>query len=200
MKQEELATVGVDIDEKDYRSTIISSLPYSLTNFVLNQLAAAKLYSLTKTITPNALISLISKEYKHQQVQCSHQNGGNGKAKDQDCDEALSVMSSGKSNGKGKFERKLRGVCWNCGEKGHFKDKCLKPPADKKNDSSKSKDSTVNAMIGSDSVMDLPHIILFTCCLGLLPTMDYYIIFSSFSCHTYSAFDIHHSSSVVCDE
>jgi len=49
-------------------------------------------------------------------------------------------------------------------------------------------------------VMDLPHIILFICCLGLLLTTDYYIILSSFSCHTYSAFDIHHSSSVVCDE
>ena len=106
VKREELATVGVDIDEKDYRSTIISSLPYSLANFTSNQLAATKLYSLTKTITPNVLISLISEKYEHQQVQCSHQSGGNGKAKDQDRDEALNVSSSGKSNGKGKFERK----------------------------------------------------------------------------------------------
>jgi len=51
VKREELATVGVDIDEKDYRSTIISSLPYSLANFTSNQLVAAKLYSSTKTIT-----------------------------------------------------------------------------------------------------------------------------------------------------
>ena len=64
VKREELATVGVDIDEKDYRSTIISSLPYSLANFASNQLAAAKLYSSTKTITPDALISLISEEYE----------------------------------------------------------------------------------------------------------------------------------------
>jgi len=151
MKWEELVTVGVDIDEKDYCSTIISSLPYSLANFALNQLAAAKLYSSTKTITPNALISLISEEYECQQMQCSCQNGGNGKAKDQDHDEALSVMSSEKFNGKGRFERKPHGVCWNCGEKRHFKDKCPKPPTDKKNDSSKSKGSTANTAIESDS-------------------------------------------------
>jgi len=96
----------VDIDKKDNHSTIISSLPYSLANFASNQLAAAKLYSLTKTITPDMLISLISEEYEHQQVQCSCQSGGNGKAKDQDRDEALNVSLSGKSNGKGKFERK----------------------------------------------------------------------------------------------
>ena len=150
MKWEELATVGVDIDEKDYHSTIISSLSYSLANFTLNQLAAAKLYSSTKTITPDTLISLISEEYERQQVQHSRQNGGNGKARDQDRDEALSVMLSGKSNGKGRFERKPRGVCWNCGDKGHFKDKCPKPPADKKNDSSKSKGSTANTAIRSD--------------------------------------------------
>jgi hypothetical protein len=41
------------------------------------------------------------------------------------------------SSGKGKKEHKARGVCWNCGEKGHFKDKCPKPVKDTKNDSPK---------------------------------------------------------------
>ena len=45
VKREELASVGVDIDEKDYRSTIIKSLPTSLANFASSQLAAAHLYS-----------------------------------------------------------------------------------------------------------------------------------------------------------
>ena len=84
-------------------------------------------------------------------MQHLHQNGGNGKAKNQDCDKALSVMSSGKFNGKGRFERKPHGVCWNCGEKGYFKDKCPKPVTDKKNNSSKSKGGTANTAIGSDS-------------------------------------------------
>jgi len=151
MKWEELATVGVDIDKKDYCSTIIFSLPYFFAGFASNQLAAVKLYSSTKTITPDTLILLISKEYECQQMQCSHQNSGNEKAKNQDCDKALSVMSSEKSNRKGRFERKPRGVCWNCGDKGYFKDKCPKPVTDKKNDSSKSKGSTANTTIGSDS-------------------------------------------------
>ena len=52
VKCEELATVGVEIDTKDYLSTIISSLPTSLSNFASNQLATAKLYHTTKTIDP----------------------------------------------------------------------------------------------------------------------------------------------------
>ncbi len=37
--------MGVDIDEKDYRSMIILSLPIPLMNFASNQLATAKLYA-----------------------------------------------------------------------------------------------------------------------------------------------------------
>ena len=43
VKCEELATVGIKIDTKGYLSTIISSLPMSLSNFALIQLATAKL-------------------------------------------------------------------------------------------------------------------------------------------------------------
>ena len=64
VKREELASVGVDIDEKDYRSTIISSLPYSLANFASSQLANARMFTSTKTIAPDSLISLISEEYE----------------------------------------------------------------------------------------------------------------------------------------
>ena len=41
-------------------------------------------------------------------------------------------------------------MCWNCGEKGHFKDKCPKPAVDKKNNSSK-KSGIANVTIESDS-------------------------------------------------
>ena len=83
IKREELATVGVDVDEKDYHSTIISSLPIPLANFASNQLAFAKIYSPTKMIAPDLLISLISKEYERQHAQRTCQ-GGPGKAKDED--------------------------------------------------------------------------------------------------------------------
>jgi len=47
-------------------------------------------------------------------------------------------------NGKGKKEHKCRGLCWNCGEKGHFRNKCPKPVKDTKNNSPK-KDGSANA-------------------------------------------------------
>ena len=118
VKREELASVGVDIDEKDYRSTIISSLPYALANFASSQLAAARMFAPMKTIAPDSLISLISEEYERQKTQKSRRSGKN---KDDDKDKAMAT-SSGK--GKPKYPR---GVCWNCGEKGHYKDKCPKP-------------------------------------------------------------------------
>ena len=63
VQKEELVQVGVAIDEKDFRSTIISSLPTYLSGFASSQLAAAHLYSPTKTIDPDILISLVSEEY-----------------------------------------------------------------------------------------------------------------------------------------
>ena len=61
-KREELASIGVTIDEKDYQSTIINLLPTSLANFASSQLAAVCLYSSTKSIDPDTLISIIIEE------------------------------------------------------------------------------------------------------------------------------------------
>jgi hypothetical protein len=63
VKCEELVTVGVDIDEKDYRSTIISSLLAALSNFASSQLASAWMWSPAGTISLDKLITLISEEY-----------------------------------------------------------------------------------------------------------------------------------------
>ena len=45
-KRDKLAAVGVQIEEKDYQSTIIQSLPKYLASFASGQLATARLYSL----------------------------------------------------------------------------------------------------------------------------------------------------------
>ena len=64
VKKEELVTYGVVIEDKDYCSTIITSLPHHLSNFASNLLADARLYSSTKTIDPDELITLISEEFE----------------------------------------------------------------------------------------------------------------------------------------
>jgi hypothetical protein len=53
----QLVQVGVVIEDKDYLSTIISSLPVSLSSFASAQLAAARMFSPTKSIEPDVLLS-----------------------------------------------------------------------------------------------------------------------------------------------
>jgi len=130
VKREELASVGVKISKDDYRSTVINSLPVSLANFASSQLAAAQLFSVTKTIAPDTLISLISEEYEHQKNQRNQDASGKGK----EPDEAMSVGNGSSSSYKGKGnrnsggkERLPRGACWNCGEPGCRRFRCPKP-------------------------------------------------------------------------
>ena len=120
VKREELAHVGVDIENKDYLSTIVGSLPFALSNFASSQLTAAHMFSTTKTIDPDMLISLLVEESDHQQAQYVRQKTG-GKGKEGERDEALSVASD-----KGRKPRKDV-KCWNCNEKGHFHHQCKKP-------------------------------------------------------------------------
>jgi len=126
VQKEELAQVGVAIDEKDFRSTIISSLLTYLSGFASSQLAAARLYSATKTIDPDILISLVSEEYERQRTSRAHRNITTP-SKPRDGDEVMAVSSLPKrKHGAPSRGRKPR-VCWNCGEAGHFCDKCPKP-------------------------------------------------------------------------
>lgn len=148
-KKEELAAVGVEISETDYRSTIISSLPFWLSNFASGQLAAAKLYSATKTIDPDALMLLISEEYNHHQARRTRSNR---KAKD-DTDEAMSAISTNRSGKK----RNLPGVCFNCGKAGHWKRDCKEPKMNNsrpKAGTSKGNGSIANAAVESDAESD----------------------------------------------
>jgi len=87
-KKEELATFGVDIEVKDYWSTIIKSLPPHPSVFASNLLASARLYSSTKIIDPDELIVLVSEEYECHAAQRSH-CFGHASGKGDDKDEAL---------------------------------------------------------------------------------------------------------------
>ena len=143
VRREELAQVGVSIDEKDYRSTIISSLPGYLAGFASSQLAAARLYSSTKTIDPDILISLIAEEYDRQRVARSRRNTA-PMSKSRDANEAMYVSPSlpsqrkkatshshggNRTNSSGK---KPSRACWNCGAEDHLRRNCPKPLKDKK--------------------------------------------------------------------
>ena len=72
VKKEELATIGVIIKYEDYHSTILLSLPASLANFASMQLAAACMFSFTKTIPPD--VDTLSAAYM---VQGAHKNQNN---------------------------------------------------------------------------------------------------------------------------
>ena len=130
-KREELSSVGVDIDEKDYHSTIISSLPTFLSNFTSSQLAAAKFYSSTKTIDPDALISLISEEYEWQKSQHTRHAGGS-KPKDES-DEALAADLGKHGKGKTSPVKCKQLLCWNCNEDSHLSCDCPHPKKSKDN-------------------------------------------------------------------
>jgi hypothetical protein len=131
----ELAQAGVEIDEKDYFSIIISSLPYSLSNFASSQLAVAQF--LTKKITPDDLLSMLLEESDRQWAQFQRQRvSGKGK---EDSNEALSAEQSSRSKrekgqGHGHGHRHSNVTCWNCEEKGHISCHCKKPKKSKSKD------------------------------------------------------------------
>jgi hypothetical protein len=93
-KRDELAAVGVNIGEKDYRFTIIQSLPNHLASFASGQLATAQLYSSTKTIEPDILISLIIEESECCSRKENHSPRNNVGTKTTGADEAMGVTDS----------------------------------------------------------------------------------------------------------
>ena len=133
VRKEELAQAGVVVDEKDYFSIIISSLPYALSNFASSQLAAAQ-YLSSKKISPDDLLSMLLEESDRQRAQFQRRRvSGKGK---EDGNEALSVDQSSKKKGKGQGHRHAEVTCWNCDEKGHISRNCKKPKKSKSKDDS----------------------------------------------------------------
>jgi hypothetical protein len=134
VKKEELAEVGVTITDEEYLSTIISSLPESLANFASGQLAYRRSSSSAEKMQPDLLLSLLIEEADRQKLHRARRQGS-GKGKSEEKDEALVAESSKfKTKGKKKVE------CWNCGETGHFKNKCTQPKKVKPQTESKEKD------------------------------------------------------------
>ena len=129
MKKEELVQVGVVISDSDYLSTIISSLPVSLSSFASAQLAAARMFAAMKTIEPDVLMSLLMEEAERQRVQQVRRAPKNGKNEDETPNEALGATMNSKLR-KGKGQQNVS--CWNCGRTGHYSNECKEPPKDNK--------------------------------------------------------------------
>ena len=97
----------------------------SLANFASSQLTATCLYSSTKMIAPDTLISIIIEEAERQKVQgtsCSDHRDH-----DKDKDEALAAAPAGKSTYRSKGKQTRRGgageakdpSCWVCSSTAH---------------------------------------------------------------------------------
>ena len=94
LKKEELAQVGVKISDKEYLSTIISSLLDVLANFMLMQMAWT-LQSTSKSMDAGTLMMMLLQEAERQNLRSQRCKLGNGKGKEDDKGEALAV-SEGK--------------------------------------------------------------------------------------------------------
>ena len=98
VKKKELSQAGVVIDKKDYFSVILSSLPFSLSNFVSNLLAAAHFSS--KTMAPDDLLPMLMEESDQQQAQKARGRGsGKGKDEENEALEAGQVIEGEKQQG-----------------------------------------------------------------------------------------------------
>ena len=123
LKKEELAQVGVEISDEDYLSTIISSLPDTLSNFASMQMSWT-LQNSSQPMDASTLMMMLLQEAERQNLRNQRRKQGVGKGKEEEKNEALAV-SADKPRGRKNTEGKV--LCWNCDEEGHLKNKCPKP-------------------------------------------------------------------------
>lgn len=124
IKKEEPASVGVVINDKDYCSTIIGSLPPFLTPYANSLLTAAKLFSppaasgssaTFNEMDPDTLITIIADEYDCQHVQCEHHAAVKAGGKPEK-NEAIAITPD-----KDKNSKKHGPTCWECQEVEHVR-------------------------------------------------------------------------------
>jgi hypothetical protein len=165
-KHEDLIRVGVTIPLDQWSTRIIGSLPEQYQKHLATIEAAARAAALATTalaqattpavtptvstfsVSPDLLMALAIEEYDRIIA-----GGTRGKAKDSDTGVALSATNSGNNrsqlnanHGRGKpnqsqsKEPRPRGVCWNCGGKGHVQSQCPSPKMSGGDGAAKGKD------------------------------------------------------------
>jgi hypothetical protein len=149
LKKEELAQVGVTISNEDYLSTIISSLPDTLSNFASMQMSWT-LQQTSKPIDPSALMTMLLQEAERQILRAQKRKQGVSKGKEEEKGEALAVGTD-----KPKGKRDMSKInCWNCGKAGHFSSKCEEPKKSKEN-SNKSSGSSDSKKEGTSAAANV---------------------------------------------
>ncbi|KAI9459736.1 hypothetical protein BJY52DRAFT_1186356 [Lactarius psammicola] len=106
VKREELATVGVTMTEKEYRSAIIKAIPDEMSKFASGLLTAARVLQPSTSINPDILIDHIFEEADCLAARHKCEGGSSGKGKQpQSQDEAMAATSGdgGKKWRKGKL-------------------------------------------------------------------------------------------------
>jgi hypothetical protein len=126
---EDISSSGVVISDEEHASIITNSLPTSYSAYVSHLSAAAHL--LNKKLDTEMLTAYLLQEHDRQRLPRGD------KSKDKSKDVALSAFQDNKK-GRGKDVKgdktKPKGLCWNCGGKGHTQNQCPSPKQDDKKD------------------------------------------------------------------
>lgn len=175
-ERETLAMSGVDITDTEYRSTMVSGIPSFLREFATTQIESARTFAsqvaripgLTintnqvaalREMIPETLRTMIIGEAERRK--CDQEDRAREKSKKATAlkpakDEALYVEQDKKT--KKKSGKRPARECWNCGEKGHFRDKCPKPKKEKgKGKSNDSANAVADDDDDEDDVWDCAH-------------------------------------------
>ncbi len=112
-KQEESATVGVQITQREYQHTMLKSLPDKLAKFALQVLTST--CHMGHPLDTDTLINSVIKQSEHLKNRHVHGQQGQGKkAREGNTDEALAATGS-----EGSCRKHHLGNCYNCGKPRH---------------------------------------------------------------------------------
>jgi len=164
VKYETLLNTNIAVTDNDYRTLMINFLPSYLASFIaqisVNMKAIAMVQhtaSMASTTTPIApldpkllemspesMMTLALKEYDHQADKKNPKPKNIGVTVSTMASEKPGSRISGGRSSKGKGPQKPKGVCWNCGGKGHKSDVCPTPKTDEKSRDQRSNDPKWN--------------------------------------------------------
>jgi transposase InsO family protein len=136
VKREELAAVGVTMNEKEYRSAIIKALPEEMSKFASGLLTAARVLSSTKSIDPEVLIDHVSEEADRLAARRKRDGNSSGKGKQNSTQDEAMAATQGDGG-----KKKRKGKCHNCGKQGHWARECRSAKKEQSNSNQQSQSS-----------------------------------------------------------